>query len=43
MPKIVKALTEVQCRNARFSKDGKNKLFDGSGLYLELMPTGIKS
>lgn len=43
MPKIVKSLTETQCRNARYVKDGKNLLFDGGGLYLELMPSGTKS
>lgn len=43
MPKIVKALTEVQCRNARYIEGGKNIFFDGGGLYLELKPSGGKS
>jgi len=35
-------LTDAQCRQARYSTEGGNKLFDGGGLYLELMPSGSK-
>ena len=41
MPKLVAPLTDVQVRNAK-SKDKPYKLFDGRGLYLEVMPTGSK-
>ena len=41
MPKIVAPLTDVQVKNA---KPGEKpyKLFDGGGLYLQVMPTGAK-
>ena len=35
-------LTATVCRNARFDADGKRKLFDGGGLYLELHENGSK-
>lgn len=36
------SLSNTQCRNARFSKQGSNKLADGGGLYLHLMSSGAK-
>ena len=41
MPKLVSPLTDVQIKNAK-SKDKPYKIFDGGGLYLEIMPTGSK-
>lgn len=41
MPKIVAPLTDVQVKNAK-PKDKPYKLFDGGGLYLEVMPTGSR-
>jgi len=35
-------LTDARCRNARYSADGGNKLFDGGGLHLHLLPSGAK-
>lgn len=35
-------LTDIKCRNAK-PKDKSYKLFDGGGLYLEVMPNGTKS
>jgi integrase len=38
-----KPLTDMECRNAKHNTEGKgNKLFDGGGLFLELMPSGSK-
>ncbi|MCX4148461.1 integrase arm-type DNA-binding domain-containing protein [Paraburkholderia madseniana] len=38
-----KPLTDMACRNAKHNPEGKgNKLFDGGGLFLELMPSGSK-
>ncbi|WP_406867598.1 tyrosine-type recombinase/integrase [Paraburkholderia fungorum] len=38
-----KPLTDMACRNAKHNLEGKgNKLFDGGGLFLELMPSGSK-
>ena len=42
MPKKIVPLTDTKCRTARYSADGGNKLFDGGGLVLELMPSGAK-
>lgn len=38
-------LTDVICKSARYDPEGntKRKLFDGGGLYLQLMPTGSKT
>ena len=41
MPKIVAPLSDAQVKNAK-PKDKPYKLFDGGGLYLEVMPTGSK-
>jgi integrase len=41
MPKLVKPLTDAKVRNAK-PKEKPHKLFDGGGLYLEVMPTGSK-
>ncbi len=41
MPKIVTSLGDIQVNNAK-PKDQPYKLFDGGGLYLEVMPTGSK-
>lgn len=38
-----KPLTDAACRNAKYNSAGAgNKLADGGGLYLELMPSGAK-
>lgn len=40
---LSKPLTDMACRNAKHNPEGKgNKLFDGGGLFLELMPSGSK-
>ncbi|MDQ1923209.1 tyrosine-type recombinase/integrase [Massilia pseudoviolaceinigra] len=41
MPKIVLPLTDKTLKNAK-AKDRAYKLADGGGLYLEVMPTGVK-
>lgn len=41
MPKLVTPLTDVQVKNAK-PREKPYKLFDGGGLYLEVMPTGSK-
>jgi integrase len=41
MPKLVKPLTDAKARNAK-PKEKPYKLFDGGGLYLEVMPTGSR-
>lgn len=41
MPKLVTPLTDAQIKNAK-AKATPYKLSDGSGLYLEVMPTGAK-
>jgi hypothetical protein len=41
MPNLVTPLADVQVKNAK-PKDKAYKLFDGGGLYLEIMPTGSK-
>ncbi|WP_296652566.1 integrase arm-type DNA-binding domain-containing protein [Paraburkholderia sp.] len=35
-------LSDMRCRQARHDPSGGNKLFDGGGLYLALMPSGAK-
>ena len=35
-------LTDAKCRQTKYSTAGGNKLFDGGGLYLALMPSGTK-
>lgn len=42
MAKIIPPLTDSQCKSAKYSPNGKNRLFDGGGLYLELLPSGVK-
>lgn len=42
MAKIIPPLTDSQCKSAKYSITGKNRLFDGGGLYLELRKTGAK-
>lgn len=42
MAKIIPPLTDSQCKSAKHSPNGKNRLFDGGGLYLELLPSGAK-
>ncbi|MGB9152136.1 MAG: integrase arm-type DNA-binding domain-containing protein [Alphaproteobacteria bacterium] len=42
MSRITTPLTEKKCQNAKYAEGGKNRLFDGGGLYLELIPTGSK-
>lgn len=41
MPKIIAPLTDLAIRNAR-GLDKAYKLFDGGGLYLEVIPSGSK-
>lgn len=40
MPKLTVPLTETQVRNAK-GKEKPYKLFDGGGLYLDVMPDYI--
>ncbi|CAN5765509.1 hypothetical protein BH11PSE12_BH11PSE12_34020 [soil metagenome] len=42
MPKLVIPLAEVQVQSAK-PKDKSYKLFDGGGLYLEIMTTGLSN
>ncbi len=42
MAKKIPPLTDAQCRGAKYGAGGGNKLFDGGGLYLEVLPTGGK-
>src|SRR5690606_17772528 len=42
MARQIVPLTDVKCRQAKYAPDGKKKLFDGGGLYLELKPSGAK-
>lgn len=42
MARQVVPLTDPKCRQAKFSPAGGNKLFDGGGLYLELLRSGAK-
>ncbi|MGZ5818799.1 MAG: Arm DNA-binding domain-containing protein, partial [Burkholderiaceae bacterium] len=41
MPKLATPLTDIQARNAK-PKDKPYKLSDGGGMYLEVMPTGLR-
>jgi len=36
------SLSDAKCRQAKYQATGSNKLFDGGGLYLELMPSGSR-
>lgn len=42
MARQVVPLTDPKCRLARFNEAGGNKLFDGGGLFLELLRSGAK-
>lgn len=42
MPKRILPLSDIQCRQAKYSPEGGNRLRDGGGLYLELLPSGAK-
>jgi len=42
MAKIIPPLTDAQCRGAKYRAGGKNKLFDGGGLFLEVLVSGGK-
>lgn len=42
MARQVVPLTDPKCRLAKFSTAGGNKLFDGGGLYLEVLRSGAK-
>lgn len=43
MARPITPLTDMRCRQAKYnSEGGGNKLFDGGGLYLELMASGTK-
>lgn len=42
MARIIPPLTDAQCKSAKYSPQGRNRLFDGGGLYLELLPSGGK-
>lgn len=41
MPKLVAPLTDLQVKNAK-PKDKPYKMYDGGGMYIEVMPTGSK-
>jgi hypothetical protein len=41
MPRQTVPLTDIKVRNAKYIP-GKNKLFDGGGLFLLVKPTGSK-
>ncbi|NYT77444.1 DUF4102 domain-containing protein [Alcaligenaceae bacterium] len=40
--RVIAPLTDLRCRQARYSPTGPKKLFDGGGLYLELTAAGSK-
>lgn len=42
MARKIPPLTDRQCKTAVYAKGGKNKRFDGGGLYLEILPSGYK-
>ncbi|MFP3745582.1 integrase arm-type DNA-binding domain-containing protein [Achromobacter sp. SIMBA_011] len=42
MPRQVIPLTDAKCRQARYKPTGGNRIFDGGGLYLEMMKSGAK-
>ena len=42
MARVVKPLTAVQCKNAK-PKEKQYRLYDGNGLYLQILPSGRKS
>ncbi|WP_416047948.1 tyrosine-type recombinase/integrase [Cupriavidus basilensis] len=42
MSKRILPLTDAQCRQAKYGGDGGNRLRDGGGLYLDLLPSGGK-
>ncbi|WP_342366253.1 Arm DNA-binding domain-containing protein [Allopusillimonas ginsengisoli] len=42
MARVIPPLTDLRCRQARYSPTGRKKLFDGGGLYLELTTAGSK-
>lgn len=42
MPKRILPLSDLQCRQAKYTADGGNRLRDGGGLYLEVLPSGAK-
>lgn len=41
MARIITPLTDLECRRSKLS-DGKARLFDGGGLYLQLNKSGSK-
>lgn len=43
MARLITPLTDTRCRQAKYNREGGgNKLFDGGGLYLEIMASGAK-
>lgn len=42
MPKIIQPLTNTQIEKAKYSKNGKNELNDGGGLFLQLTTVNSK-
>ncbi|STO54900.1 integrase [Canicola haemoglobinophilus] len=42
MAKIIQPLTNTQIEKAKYSKNGKNELNDGGGLFLQLTPVNSK-
>lgn len=42
MPRQVVPLTDAKCRQAKYKSTGKNRMFDGGGLYLEMAKSGSK-
>ncbi len=43
MAKIITPLTDRQVKALTYSDTGKNRLFDGKGLYVEVRKTGVKT
>ena len=41
MPKLIPPLTELQVKNAK-PRSKLYKMFDGGGLYVEVMPSGSR-
>lgn len=42
MPRQVVPLTDAKCRQAKHKPTGGNRMFDGGGLYLEMVKSGSK-
>jgi integrase len=42
MPKLIPPLTDTKCRQAKPAATGATRLFDGGGLFLDVLPSGSK-